>query len=40
MGLLIFFENEKRKEYFKSDSEIESFMRMAISMIESAQTNL
>lgn len=35
-----FFENEKRKEYFRGDYEIESFMRMAISISESAQTNL
>ena len=35
-----FFENENRKQYFRGDREIDSFMRMAISISEAAQTNL
>ena len=35
-----FFENENRKQYFRGDGEIDSFMRMAISISEAAQTNL
>lgn len=35
-----FFENENRKQYFIGDMEIDSFMRMATSISEAAQTNL
>lgn len=35
-----FFDNEIRNKYFRSEREIDSFMTMAISISESAQTNL
>lgn len=39
-GFVDFFENENRKQYFRGDRETDSFMRMAISISEAAQTSL
>lgn len=35
-----FFENKNRKQYFRGDREIDSFIGMAISISETAQTSL
>lgn len=35
-----FFEDSKRQEYFRSDSEIESFQTVALRLCDAAQTNL